>query len=239
MSKSRQLSRFLAAVPILAFTALISCTAEPVSTNTASPPATATSSQAATLVGQLLLPGEGGRRGVELDAWVTAPDGELNQLWLLPDADGRFAHGFSGELTRVSVSAGSEVHRIDAVDLPRADDNGRVDLGAIDLRESLVAYRVRTRAGDGATGGVVRMGLWIGPPQTGPLGSLPSLGSKQFPPLELGSEVEWLLPPGISAVYLLVERTDGPGHTTNWRGGKQQLFGPYESSMFPLELVLN
>ncbi len=232
-----------AAVPILAYMALLGCTAEsvsPITTRDEASPATATSSQAATLlVGHLLLPGEGGRRGVELHVWIAAPEGEERQLWILPDADGRFERDISGVLTRASVFAGSEVHRIDAADLMSADSSGLLDLGVIDLRERLVAHRVRMRAADGAQGGVVRAGLWIGPPHTGPQGELPSLGSVQFPPIVLGSEVEWLLPPDTSAVYFLVERPENPGHTANWRSGEQYVFGPYASSAFPLELVLD
>ena len=47
-------------------------------------PSTAAAPQVATLVGQLLLPGEGERRGVELRAWVASPSDEEHQLWVLP-----------------------------------------------------------------------------------------------------------------------------------------------------------
>lgn len=241
MPVSCPLPRRLIALPMLAFTALLGCSAEPASTDATrgeSLPAPTPSPQAATLVGQLLLPGDGGRRGVELHVWVTAPNGEVRQLWVLPEADGRFAREITGVPTRVSVSAGSEVHSIEAADLPSADAMGDIDLGEIDLREQLLMHRVRLRATDSSPGGVVRVGLWIGPPHTGPRGELPSLGSKQFPPFELGSDVDWLLPPKSSAVYFLVERPDGPDHTINWRSGKQQVFGPYDSSAFPLVLVL-
>lgn len=202
-------------------------------------PKTTTLPHATSLVGQLLLPGDGGRRGVEVHVWSAQPDGEVRKHWVLPDPDGRFSQDVPGVLTRISVSAGAEVHRIDAGDLPRADAGGRVDLGAIDLRDSLGERRVRVRAAAGAPDGVVRVGLWIGPPHTGPRGELPSLGSRQFPPLALGSEVTWLLPPDAVAVHFLVEQPDGPGRGANWRSGKQQVFGPYASSAFPLELVLD
>lgn len=196
-----------------------------------------------TLIGQLLLPGEGGQADVELrvslTVWVAAPDGETRQLWIFPDADGRFTSEIPGVLNRVSVFAGSEVYRVELADLPRADASGQVDLGSIDLRASLVVWRVRVRAAEGAPGGVVRIGRWVGSPHRGPLGELPALGSKQFPTLELGREIEWLLPPDASAVHFLVERPDGPGRGRHWRGGPQQVFGPYDASEPPLELVLN
>lgn len=241
MSESDAMSRLSNAVPVLAFTVLLGCTAEPAwpkhpaeaSAETRAAP------QATTLLGQLLLPGEGGRRGVELHLWVTAPDGETQQLWVFPDAEGSFAQTVSGELTGVRVYAGSEVHRVEPGDLPSADDGGRIDLGVIDLREALVARRTILRAAEGEPGGAVRIGLWIGPPHTGPRGELPSLGSKQFPTVELGSTVEWLLPPDASAAHFLVERPDGTDHATSWRSGEQHVFGPYELSAFPVELVLD
>lgn len=239
MSRSRPVSRHIAAIVVL--TALAGCTSDPVSTDTIreEPTATVTTSpRANTLVGHLLLPGERGRRGVEVHAQVTTPDGDSRQLWILPDADGRFAQEFSGDVERVSVSAGSEVHRIDAADLPRGTDNGAIDLGAIDLRESLVTRRMSVRLVDEAPGELVRIGLWIGPPHTGPRGELPSLGSKQFPSAELGSEVEWLLPPDADDIFFIVELSDEPSPSLDWKSDAQYLFGPYETSAFPLELVL-
>ncbi|MEO0743524.1 MAG: hypothetical protein AAF089_18235 [Bacteroidota bacterium] len=234
--------RLFATVPLLVFPLLLGCTGKPASADTTrgeTQAAMAPSPQATALLGQLLLPGEGGRRGVEVHVWMAEPGGEERQLWILPDGDGRFAQAMSGALTRVHVSAGSDVHRMDASDLPAPDDGGQIDLGTIDLRERLVERRVRVRATEAAPDAVVRVGLWIGPPQTGPQGELPSLGSKQFPTVELGREVAWLLPPDAGAVHFLVERPDGPDHATTWPSGAQQVFGPYESSAFPLDLVLD
>lgn len=220
---------------------LFGCTAGDRSVDVTNTNPASTTSPVAKLVGRLLLPGDGGRRGVELHAWAAnSPDGKPRQLWVLPDVDGHFAREFLGTLTReVTVLAGSEVHRIDAADIPQADANGTVDLGEIDLRELLTSRRVRVVGGDGdAAGGVVRLGLSIGPSHTGSLGELPSLGSAQFPSRAIGSEVEWLLLPEANDIYFLVERPDGPDHETVWRSGKQQVFGPYEPSDFPLELKL-
>ena len=132
------------------------------------------------LVGQLILPGESSRGDLELRAdlraWIAAPDGEVRQVWIFPDATGRFVWELPGPLTRVSLFAGSEVHRIDAVDFPLADAQGTVDLGPIEMRERVVPWRVRIRDARAAGEGAVRIGRWIGPPHRGPLGELPSLG---------------------------------------------------------------
>lgn len=192
------------------------------------------------LVGRVLLPGDGGRRGLELHAWATnASKDEARQLWILPEADGRFARPFSGTLTKVSVLAGSYVHEFDAVSLPEADSEGRVDLGEIDLRSRLVARSVRVIAGaDEPEPGVVRVALSVGPSHRGPLGELPSLGSRQFPTVDVGSRQEWLLPPDAEDLYFLVERPDGIVDDSAWRSGEKQVFGPFDAAAFPLELRL-
>ena len=191
------------------------------------------------IVGRVLLPGEGGRRGLEVHAWFTDPSGEEGQLWLLPGDDGRFEHAFSGELTGARVFAGLGVHVVDAADLEHSEQERVIDLGTIDLRERLAVFPIRVRPGDGSRAGFVRVGLWVGPPHTGPRGELPSLGSRQFPTYELGQTIDWVLPPDTPDVYFLVEYSDGPGRGTSWRADGQQLFGPFDSSSFPLELVLD
>ena len=95
------------------------------------------------------------------------------------------------------------------------------------------------RAAEGAAQGVVRIGMWFGPPPVGPQGEPVSLGSRQFPPVVLGSELEWLLPHEARDVHFLVERPDGPGRGTDWRSGRQRLFGPFTAAEFPAELVLD
>lgn len=234
---------FFAVALTLACVMLLGCAAEsvpPVTAGEDTPPATAgPPREISRVVGQLLLPGEGGRRGVELQAWFAAPDGAERQFWILPDADGRFDREVFGTLTRARVTAGSEVLRVDVDALASVDSDGLLDLGAIDLRDRLVAYRVRMRAPEGAPGGAVRAGLWLGPPQRGPQGELPSLGSMQFSSYAIGDEIEWLLPPDEGEIYFLVERPRSPDHTDPWFGGRQYVFGPYASADFPLELVLD
>lgn len=191
------------------------------------------------LVGQLLLPGQGGSRGVEILAQSIDTNGEPQPAWVRFDEQGRFAHTFEGRLANVRVTAGAEVQRIDAQQLPAADHAGQIDLGVIDLRDRLHEHRLRLRAADGAEQGDVRVGLWIGPPPVGPQGEPVSLGSAQFPAIPLGSDVEWLLPPETHSIHFLVERPADSRRGRDWRSGRQQLFGPFTTADFPPELVVN
>lgn len=193
-----------------------------------------------TLVGQLLLPDGTGSRGVEILVTVDRGEREARTVWVLFDDRGHFSHPFTEPLTSVTVQTGGrDVRRLEADELPRPDAAGRIDLGVIDLRDRLARHRLVLRAADGAPPGVVRIGMWIGPPPVGPQGEPVSLGSRQFPPVVLGSELEWLLPHEARDVHFLVERPDGPGRGTAWRSGRQRLFGPFTSAEFPAELVLD
>jgi len=51
--------------------------------------------------------------------------------------------------------------------------------------------------------------------------------------------MEWLLPPNAQSLYFLVERPVGSAHEPEWRGGYQQLFGPFSSAALPTELMMN
>ena len=193
-----------------------------------------------TLVGQLLLPDGSGSRGVEILVTVASGEREARTVWVLFDDQGHFSHPFTEPLTSVTVTTGGRaVHRLEAGALPGANKEGRIDLGVIDLRDRLAPHRMVLRAAEGSQTGVVRIGMWFGPPPVGPFGEPVSLGSRQFPPIVLGSEVEWLLPHEARDVYFLVERPDGPGRGTDWRSGRQRLFGPFTSAEFPAELVLD
>lgn len=192
------------------------------------------------LVGQLLLPSGSGSRGVEILVTIAHNEQEARTVWVLFDDLGHFTHAFTGTLTSVTVTTGGrDIHRLEAEDLPAPDPTGRIDLGVIDLRDRLAGHRLVLRAADGPSAGVVRIGMWIGPPPVGPRGEPVSLGSRQFPPVVLGSELEWLLPLEAGEVYFLVERPDGPGRGTEWRSGQQRLFGPFTTAKFPAELVLD
>lgn len=191
------------------------------------------------VVGRLLLPSGSGSRGVEVLLTVAPPEGEPRTVWVLFDDQGHFSHPLTETLVDVEVTTGARaVVRIDAAELPEADRAGGIDLGTIDLRDRLRNHRLILRAADGEPAGDVRIGMWLGPPPRGPQGEPVSLGSRQFPEIELGSELEWLLPPDARDVFFLVERPDGPSRGTSWRSGEQTLFGPFTSAELPAELVL-
>lgn len=190
-----------------------------------------------TLVGRLLLPPGSGSRGVEILARTEAGGSEPRTTWVLFDEQGFFSQTLRDTLTSVTVTAGGEVHRVDAGDLPDADQGRRIDLGVIDLRDRLMSHHLTVRAADGKPG-EVRVGMFSGPPPVGPWGEPVSLGSRQFPPIALGSDVEWLLPHRAQGVHFLVERPAGPDRGTEWRSGEQRLFGPFTSAGLPAELIL-
>lgn len=190
-----------------------------------------------TLVGRVLLPEGVGSRGVEVIATQAA--GEERQRWAFFDERGHFSLALEGDLDSVRVTAGPEVHRIGAEELREADSAGRIDVGAIDLRDRLSEHRLVVRAADGSPPGEVRVAMWFGPPPVGPQGESVSLGSRQFPPVWLGSELAWLLPNEAHSIYFLVERPFAAGFTTEWVSGHQRLFGPFASADLPAELVMD
>lgn len=192
------------------------------------------------LVGQVLLPSGEGRRGVEL--WVTVTgDGQVaHATWVQFDARGYFSHPVKGTLTDVSVNVGGrEVYQLGATDLSVSNDLATMDIGDIDLRDRLVAHRLFLRPADGSLQGEVRVGMWFEPPPVGPRGEPVSLGSAQFPPVELGTEMEWLLPREEQSIYFLVERPVGSGRGREWRSGHQRLFGPFAFEDLPTVLVVD
>lgn len=192
-----------------------------------------------TLVGQLILPSGPGSRGVEVLMTVAPIDGEPRTVWVLFDDQGRFSHTFQETLTSVEVTTGMrEIYRIDAGELPEANQAGQIELGAIKLLDRLVRHRLVLRAADDEPSGDVRIGLWFGPPPVGPRGEPVSLGSRQFPEIVLGSELEWLLPHDARDVFFLVERPVGASRGAEWRSGELSLFGPFTSADIPAELVL-
>ncbi len=194
-----------------------------------------------TLVGQVLLPRGNGSRGVEVVVTVTEAGSEPRDRWLLFDEQGRFAHTFRDSLTSVTVSTGirAELHRIDTEELPEVNQAGQIDVGVIDLRDRLTRHRLVLRAAEGAPTGDVRVAMCFGPPPVGPGGEPVALGSRQFPPVALGSEVDWLLPHEAQSIYFLVERPVGSGRGGKWRSGHQRLFGPFTSAKLPTELIMD
>lgn len=192
---------------------------------------------AGVLVGQLLLPEGNGSRGVEVQVSAATEDAAIT--WVLFDEQGHFTHPFTSGLSRVTVTAGAVVHQIDASELPRANQDGRIDVGAIDLRARLTEHRMFVRAAEGKAAGEVRIGMWFGPPPVGPRGEPVSLGSRQFPPVALGSETAWLMPTDAHSLYFVVERPSGFGRETQWLGGHQRHFGPFHAARLPAELIMD
>lgn len=193
------------------------------------------------LIGQLLLPSGYGSRGVEVVATVADAGGDPRDIWILFDGEGRISETVKGHLIRIVVSTGlrAELHRIEEEELPEANQLSRIDLGVVDLRDRLVTHRLTLRAAEGASQGDVRVAMCFGLPPVGPRGEPVSLGSRQFPPIALGSEVDWLLPREIEALYFLVERPVSTEFGTEWRGGHQRLFGPFTSTNLPAELTMD
>jgi hypothetical protein len=136
------------------------------------------------------------------------------------------------------VRAGSEVYRVDAGDLSEVNPAGQINLGMIDLRDRLMRHRLMVRVADGKPPGEVRVAMFSGPPPVGPFGERVSLGSRQFPPVALGSEMEWLVPQSAQEIYFLAERPAGSGRGLEWRSGQQSLFGPFTSAELPTELMV-
>jgi hypothetical protein len=194
-----------------------------------------------TLVGQVLLPPGIGSRGVEVVVAVAETVGEPRDTWILFDQDGRFSETFRRRIAHLTVSTGlrAELHRIEADNLPEINQMGLVDIGVVDLRDRLIRHRLMLSAAEGASQGEVRVAMCFGLPPVGPSGEPIALGSRQFPPVRLGSEMEWLLPLEAQALYFLVERPVGSTSGGSWRGGYQRLFGPFTSSSLPNELIMD
>jgi len=229
--------RFLAVAIFAVITAVAStslCQGEPTNNQDAE-----SSEQA--LVGQLLLPPGSGSRGVEVVVTVTEAESEPRRIWILFDEEGRFSGTFPGRITRLIVSTGlrSDLYRIETEDLPEINQAGQLDVGVIDLRDQLVRHRLILRVAEGASQGEVRVAMFFGLPPVGPFGEPVALGSRQFPPVVLGSEVEWLLPLEAESLYFLVERPVGSTLGGNWRSGYQRLFGPFTSDNLPTELTMD
>lgn len=189
-----------------------------------------------TLAGRVLLPAGVGNRGVEVVVTFATQDPDRERQWVLFDADGRFEAVLYGWPIRIVVTAGHGViRRFEADVLPAVDAVERIDLGVIDLRDALEPHRMVVRGADGRPAGDVRVAMWLGsqpPPGV-------ALGSRQFPPMPLGSELAWLLPPDATDVYFLVERPADAGGGREWETGPQQRFGPFTAATVPAELVLD
>lgn len=186
------------------------------------------------VVGQLRLPAGNGARGVHVIIDISS-DGSTTREWLELDDGLRFRSSFTGSLTRLQIVTGVStlVHRFDAGELAGLTKGNSVDVGNIDLRRHLQAHKIKFSSAGANT---LRAGMWLEKPSTDFAGNLPSLGSRQFPELEAGKEMDLLLPSRFDAGYFLVEEPADARRGRDWRSGKQRLFGPFRSPDLPAEL---
>jgi hypothetical protein len=188
------------------------------------------------LAGRLVLPPGEGLRGVDVELRFATDGGGTVTKWALPDAGGRFARAVDDWPDSVVVTAGSgfEVLELRAEALPQPDAAGIIDLGEIDLRRSLTSHTLQLEPAPGAALGEVRVAMWSGPPPPGV-----ALGSRQFPPVAVGSAREWLVPVDAEGIHFLVERPRDPDPAAPWWEGAQQRFGPFDSRSLPEALILD
>jgi hypothetical protein len=186
------------------------------------------------VVGQLRLPAGDGARGVHVIIDI-ATDGSTTREWLNLDKDLRFRSSFTGSLTKLEIATGVSaiVHRINAQELARLTNQNAIDVGTIDLSNRLQAHKITFSSAGAKT---LRTGMWLEKPNTDFEGNLPSLGSRQFPEIEAGKEMDLLLPSKFDAAYFLVEEPADKRRGREWRSGKQELFGPFRASELPAEL---
>lgn len=191
---------------------------------------------ASTFGGRLLLPSDGGTRGLEVVLVVEDTTGDRSTVWLPVHADGSFSRALDGRVLRATVTVGLEwtLHDVAAEELAADPASGSVDVGVVDLRDDLIARRMTFRAGE-TSGHEVRATLCAGLPPVGPQGGTVGLGSRQFPPIAVGEEITWILPPDAVDVHVLVEHPNPDGV---WFGGRQEIFGPYRAEDLPHALVL-
>ncbi len=186
------------------------------------------------VVGQLQLPPGNGARGVHVIIDIVN-DGSTTREWLNLDDAFRFQGSFTGALTRLEIATGVStiVHRFNEPELAQLKKQNSVDIGIIDLRRRLQSHKI-TFFSEGAK--TLRTGMWLEKPNTDFMGNLPSLGSRQFPEVKEGKEMDLLLPSEFDSAYFLLEEPADERRGREWRSGKQNLFGPFRSTELPAEL---
>lgn len=171
---------------------------------------------------------------MEVIGTVRPDSGNPVDEWVVLDNTGAFAHTFQGELIGLRVTTGIEaiITTYDANDFPTPDTSGRIDLGVIDTRDKVVEHTLNLQPDEGHTPTPIRIAMWFGIPPQGV-----ALGSRQFPIIESGTTIRWLLPPNATDIYFLVEHPQDPKATSrSWRGKSQQRFGPYTTKTLPTTL---
>lgn len=187
------------------------------------------------VVGRVMLPAGDGARGIAVILTMDASADRPEDEWALLDEHDAFAKPVRGKLTRVRVVAGSfmTVVELSGDALPRPDAIGRIDLGDIDVRDLVTSHRLKLTAAPGSEAGAVRVGMWFEPPHPDV-----SMASRQFPELQTGDTMEWLVPKEAEAVYFMSERPADDGRGLEWKSGKKTLVGPFGLGELPGELVV-
>lgn len=188
------------------------------------------------VVGKLRLPPGTGSRGVHVI--IDSSDGEsTNREWVELDDGFGFRCSFSGTLKRLQIATGMAtiVHQLNAQELKRLSKKKTVDIGTIDLRKRLQAYRFKLLSDDATT---LRIGMWFEEPATDHSGNLPSLGSRQFSEIEAGKQMNWLIPSEFNVAYFLVEEPADERRGRKWKSGKQKRFGPFRFTRLPGEFEI-
>lgn len=183
------------------------------------------------VVGQLQLPPGTGSRGMHVIIDI-ADAGSTTREWVELDDEFRFRSSFTGTLKKLEIATGlaTIVHQFSAQELTLLTKQKTVDIGTIDLRKRLQSLKVKLLSNSATT---LRVGMWFEKPATDFLGSLPSLGSRQFSEIEAGKEMDWLIPAEFDTAYFLVEEPADKRRGQKWRSGKQELFGPFRSTKLP------
>lgn len=186
--------------------------------------------------GRLLLPPGDGTRGVDVELRFSSDAENAWTKWVPPEPSGQFGRAIEQLPDSVVVTAGTgfDLLELPAASLPEPDSAGTLDLGELDLRDRLMRHTLRLEPAPDAALGLVRVAMWSGPPPP-----LVALGSRQFPPVPVGTSQEWLVPPDAEAIYFLVERPRDPDPSAPWWEGAQQRFGPFTVETLPAALILD
>lgn len=186
--------------------------------------------------GELLLPPGDGSRGIHLIIDVVNNE-SLNRHWLSLEEGFKFQKNFVGTLEKLEVATALStiVYQLNEKELSQLASKSIVNLGTIDLRTQLKNHKITILSQNKNT---LRIGMWLNKPVTDTSGYLPSLGSRQFPEIEAGTEINYLIPSKFDTAYFLLEEPSDNKRGKEWRSGKQKLFGPFSSSKLPSVLEI-
>lgn len=188
------------------------------------------------LEGRLMLPPGDGIRGIDVELRFSLDGEDVQTEWATPEPSGEFGRAIDRLPDSVVITAGAgfELLKLPASSLPEPDLAGVLDLGELRLGERLMRYTLRLEPAPDAALGLVRVAMWSGPPPPSV-----ALGSRQFPPVSVGTSQEWLVPSDAEEIYFLVERPRDPDPAAPWWEGAQQRFGPFTAESLPAALTLD